>query len=43
MDTSAERDLAQDIGVEPWAGGIREDAVRITPIRITGRRIRQAG
>jgi nitroimidazol reductase NimA-like FMN-containing flavoprotein (pyridoxamine 5'-phosphate oxidase superfamily) len=42
MDTSAERDLAREINVEPWAGGKRDDAVRITPIRVTGRRIRHA-
>jgi nitroimidazol reductase NimA-like FMN-containing flavoprotein (pyridoxamine 5'-phosphate oxidase superfamily) len=43
MDTSAERALAEEIGVEPWAGGKRDDAVRITPWRVTGRRVRQAG
>jgi nitroimidazol reductase NimA-like FMN-containing flavoprotein (pyridoxamine 5'-phosphate oxidase superfamily) len=43
MDTAAERELAKEIGVEPWAGGKRDDAVRITPIRITGRRVRRAG
>lgn len=43
MDTSAEWALAEEIGVEPWAGGKRDDAVHITPTRITGRRIRQTG
>ena len=43
MDTLAEHDLARQSGVEPWAGGEREHAIRITPRRITGRRIRQAG
>jgi nitroimidazol reductase NimA-like FMN-containing flavoprotein (pyridoxamine 5'-phosphate oxidase superfamily) len=42
-DTPAERALAEEIGVEPWAGRKRDDAVRITPVRVTGRRIRQAG
>jgi nitroimidazol reductase NimA-like FMN-containing flavoprotein (pyridoxamine 5'-phosphate oxidase superfamily) len=41
MDTSAERALAEEIAVEPWVGGKRDDAVRITPVRITGRRIRR--
>jgi nitroimidazol reductase NimA-like FMN-containing flavoprotein (pyridoxamine 5'-phosphate oxidase superfamily) len=43
MDTSAERALAKQIGVEPWPGGKRDDYIRITPIRMTGRRIRQRG
>jgi nitroimidazol reductase NimA-like FMN-containing flavoprotein (pyridoxamine 5'-phosphate oxidase superfamily) len=43
MDTSAERALAKDIGVEPWAGGRREDYICITPTRITGRRIKHSG
>jgi nitroimidazol reductase NimA-like FMN-containing flavoprotein (pyridoxamine 5'-phosphate oxidase superfamily) len=29
--------------LEPWAGGARDVWVRITPARISGRRIRQAG
>jgi nitroimidazol reductase NimA-like FMN-containing flavoprotein (pyridoxamine 5'-phosphate oxidase superfamily) len=43
MDTSAERELAKQVGVEPWPGGWREDYIRITPTRVTGRRIRQPG
>jgi len=40
MDTCAERDTARQVGIEPWVGGKRDDAVSITPTRITGRRIR---
>ena len=43
MDTLTEHDRAMQTGVEPWAGGEREHAIRITPHRISGRRIRQAG
>jgi nitroimidazol reductase NimA-like FMN-containing flavoprotein (pyridoxamine 5'-phosphate oxidase superfamily) len=43
MDAYDPGTLAQDIGVDPWPGGIRDDIVRITPTRITGRRIRRAG
>ena len=41
MDKSAERELAKNTGVEPWPGGQRDDYIRITPTRMTGRRIRQ--
>lgn len=34
------RHFEQHAGVRPWAGGAREVYVRITPRRITGRRIR---
>ena len=43
LDTLAEHDLTRHSGVEPWAGGQRQHGIRITPRRITGRRIRQAG
>ena len=43
MDTLTEHDLAMKTGVEPWPGGERGHAIRITPTRITGRRIRRAG
>ena len=36
MDTLTEHDLAMKTGVEPWAGGEREHAIRITPRRISG-------
>jgi nitroimidazol reductase NimA-like FMN-containing flavoprotein (pyridoxamine 5'-phosphate oxidase superfamily) len=41
MATEAERAAARASGVEPWAGGSREHAIRITPTRITGRRLRR--
>jgi nitroimidazol reductase NimA-like FMN-containing flavoprotein (pyridoxamine 5'-phosphate oxidase superfamily) len=43
MDTLTEHELAMRTGVEPWSGGEREQGVRITPTRISGRRIRQTG
>jgi nitroimidazol reductase NimA-like FMN-containing flavoprotein (pyridoxamine 5'-phosphate oxidase superfamily) len=41
MASEAERAAVRESGVQPWAGGPREHAIRITPTRITGRRIRQ--
>ena len=38
---AAERKLAQDSGVTPWAGGDRDVYVRIVPGEVTGRRIRR--
>ena len=43
MEVLAEHDQAMQAGVEPWPGGEREHAIRITPHRISGRRIRRAG
>jgi nitroimidazol reductase NimA-like FMN-containing flavoprotein (pyridoxamine 5'-phosphate oxidase superfamily) len=43
MDSVTEQDAAGAAGVEPWAGGNREHAIRITPTRVAGRRIRRAG
>jgi nitroimidazol reductase NimA-like FMN-containing flavoprotein (pyridoxamine 5'-phosphate oxidase superfamily) len=40
LDDAAERADALVAGVEPWPGGDREHFIRITPARITGRRIR---
>jgi nitroimidazol reductase NimA-like FMN-containing flavoprotein (pyridoxamine 5'-phosphate oxidase superfamily) len=40
MATEAERAAVRESGVEPWAAGPREHAIRITPTRITGRRLR---
>jgi nitroimidazol reductase NimA-like FMN-containing flavoprotein (pyridoxamine 5'-phosphate oxidase superfamily) len=42
MTTDAERAAVKESGVEPWPGGPREHAIRITPTRITGRRLRQS-
>ena len=40
IDDQDERADALAAGVEPWAGGDREHFIRITPARISGRRIR---
>jgi nitroimidazol reductase NimA-like FMN-containing flavoprotein (pyridoxamine 5'-phosphate oxidase superfamily) len=42
VESDAERASAMEAGVEPWPGGDRELFLRITPSRITGRRIRRA-
>jgi nitroimidazol reductase NimA-like FMN-containing flavoprotein (pyridoxamine 5'-phosphate oxidase superfamily) len=41
LDDPGEQADAIAAGVEPWAGGEREHFIRITPARITGRRIRR--
>ena len=40
LDSAEERIEALAAGVEPWPGGDREHFIRITPARITGRRVR---
>ena len=40
--TGAEEDAVRQTGVESWAPGDRELFVRISPSRITGRRVRPA-
>jgi nitroimidazol reductase NimA-like FMN-containing flavoprotein (pyridoxamine 5'-phosphate oxidase superfamily) len=40
LDDPAEQADALAAGVEPWPGGEREHFIRITPARITGRRLR---
>jgi nitroimidazol reductase NimA-like FMN-containing flavoprotein (pyridoxamine 5'-phosphate oxidase superfamily) len=40
LDSESERAEALAAGVEAWPGGRREHFIRITPARITGRRIR---
>jgi nitroimidazol reductase NimA-like FMN-containing flavoprotein (pyridoxamine 5'-phosphate oxidase superfamily) len=42
MTSEAERASVLASGVEPWPGGPREHAIRITPTRITGRRLRRS-
>jgi len=42
VDSDTERAALLEAGVEPWAGGARDVFIRITPARITGRRIRRA-
>ena len=41
VDSDTERASVLQAGVEPWAGGTRNLFIRITPARITGRRIRR--
>jgi nitroimidazol reductase NimA-like FMN-containing flavoprotein (pyridoxamine 5'-phosphate oxidase superfamily) len=41
VESEAERASVMEAGLEPWPGGARELFLRITPGRITGRRIRQ--
>jgi nitroimidazol reductase NimA-like FMN-containing flavoprotein (pyridoxamine 5'-phosphate oxidase superfamily) len=43
MATDAERAWVKESGVQPWGPGPKERAIRITPDRITGRRLRQPG
>jgi nitroimidazol reductase NimA-like FMN-containing flavoprotein (pyridoxamine 5'-phosphate oxidase superfamily) len=42
VESDAERAAVLEAGVETWPGGDRELFLRITPSRITGRRIRRA-
>jgi nitroimidazol reductase NimA-like FMN-containing flavoprotein (pyridoxamine 5'-phosphate oxidase superfamily) len=42
LDTEAERAEARTAGVETWPDGVREHFIRISPARITGRRIRRS-
>jgi nitroimidazol reductase NimA-like FMN-containing flavoprotein (pyridoxamine 5'-phosphate oxidase superfamily) len=39
LDAEAEATEAAMAGLESWAGGQRDHFIRITPVRITGRRI----
>jgi hypothetical protein len=41
VDSADEQAAAEAAGVESWAGGSREHFIRITPARVTGRRIRR--
>jgi nitroimidazol reductase NimA-like FMN-containing flavoprotein (pyridoxamine 5'-phosphate oxidase superfamily) len=41
VDDESERASLLAVGVEPWAGGDRTLFMRITPARVTGRRIRK--
>jgi nitroimidazol reductase NimA-like FMN-containing flavoprotein (pyridoxamine 5'-phosphate oxidase superfamily) len=39
LDADDEKTAARLAGVDPWAPGARNHFIRITPVRITGRRI----
>jgi nitroimidazol reductase NimA-like FMN-containing flavoprotein (pyridoxamine 5'-phosphate oxidase superfamily) len=41
MTTDEERAAVEESGVVPWPGGEKEQAIRITPSRIAGRRLRR--
>ncbi len=41
VDSETEREAVQAADVESWAGGVRDHFLRITPSRVTGRRIRR--
>ena len=41
LDSVADRAAAQQAEVEPWPRGEKEHFIRITPERVTGRRIRR--
>jgi nitroimidazol reductase NimA-like FMN-containing flavoprotein (pyridoxamine 5'-phosphate oxidase superfamily) len=43
VDAEDEQNVAEAAGVDPWAGGAKSHFIRITPVRITGRRIRADG
>lgn len=42
VDSDAQRPAALAAGVEPWPSGKKDQFIRITPDRVTGRRIRQS-
>jgi nitroimidazol reductase NimA-like FMN-containing flavoprotein (pyridoxamine 5'-phosphate oxidase superfamily) len=42
LDSDEERAEAEAIGLQTWAGTDRDHFIRITPARVTGRRIRRA-
>ena len=41
LDADDEQDAARLAGVAPWAPGERNHFIRITPVRITGRRVKR--
>jgi nitroimidazol reductase NimA-like FMN-containing flavoprotein (pyridoxamine 5'-phosphate oxidase superfamily) len=41
MDTEDEQAEARALGIETWAAGEREHFIKITPVEVTGRRIRR--
>jgi len=43
LDDAAERAEALAAGVQPWPGGERDHFIKISPMRISGRRVRRTG
>jgi nitroimidazol reductase NimA-like FMN-containing flavoprotein (pyridoxamine 5'-phosphate oxidase superfamily) len=41
LDSESEQTAALAAGVEPWPSGEKDHFIRITPARVTGRRVRQ--
>jgi nitroimidazol reductase NimA-like FMN-containing flavoprotein (pyridoxamine 5'-phosphate oxidase superfamily) len=41
LDSEEEQAAAAGAGVEPWPSGEKDHFIRITPARVTGRRVRQ--
>jgi nitroimidazol reductase NimA-like FMN-containing flavoprotein (pyridoxamine 5'-phosphate oxidase superfamily) len=41
VESTAERDAALAAGVESWPGAEKDHFIKIAPVRITGRRVRQ--
>jgi len=41
IDDEAERAEALATGLQPWPGGARDHFIRITPMHVTGRRVRR--
>jgi nitroimidazol reductase NimA-like FMN-containing flavoprotein (pyridoxamine 5'-phosphate oxidase superfamily) len=40
LDSAAEQEQARMAGVESWPGGEKDHFIQITPVRVTGRRLR---
>jgi hypothetical protein len=43
VESETERAAVTGAGVDPWAGGDRQLFLRITPSRVTGRRVSHTG
>jgi nitroimidazol reductase NimA-like FMN-containing flavoprotein (pyridoxamine 5'-phosphate oxidase superfamily) len=42
LDSEADQAAAEAAGVDSWPGGEKDHFIRVTPVRVTGRRIRWA-
>jgi nitroimidazol reductase NimA-like FMN-containing flavoprotein (pyridoxamine 5'-phosphate oxidase superfamily) len=40
LDEGDDRELALSLGVEAWPGGERDQFIKISPVRVSGRRVR---
>jgi nitroimidazol reductase NimA-like FMN-containing flavoprotein (pyridoxamine 5'-phosphate oxidase superfamily) len=41
LDDEADRARAASLGIEPWPGGERDHFIKVSPIRVSGRRVRR--